>query len=187
VGVTIAQSALDHPVSMTLTTKQVGGTPAPGPPVHCDSKPQPCPSHKGHTFCKSNPASGQCDKPPVKCAPCPPPSPPAPPAPAGSDIGGAFTFSRQYHRLGGGASAITFTQSLLIHEDCYRPALGWYDATYPEVMRVDENIDRSIVDGHATSVNYRGDKISSEAKQNSIATGVQVWNDLSEFQPFHGT
>ena len=82
--------------------------------------------------------------------------------------------------MGGGAAAVSFSQALLLHEDCFRPALRWYDATYPDVLRVDSNIDRSLVDGHATSVNFRGDKISAEAKAASIATGVQVWNDLSE-------
>jgi hypothetical protein len=185
-GLSFVQSARDHPVSMTLTTQQVGGAPVPPAPGHCTSKPQPCPSHKGHTFCPSNPAAGQCDKSPALCPPCPGPGPPPPPGPPGSS-GGAFSFSRQYHRLGGGAAAVTFSQSLLLHEDCFRPALRWFDAAYPEVMRVDENIDRALVDGPATSTNYRGDQISAEAMKNSIATGVQVWNDLSEFQPFHGT
>ena len=35
-------------------------------------KPQPCSHHKGRTFCESDPASGQCDRPSVaKCPPCP--------------------------------------------------------------------------------------------------------------------
>jgi hypothetical protein len=108
-------------------------------------------------------------------------------AAGGNATGGSFVFSRQYSRLGGGAHAVVFSQSLVLHEDCFRPALRWYDSTYPEVMRVDSNIDRALVDGHATSVNFRGDEISAQAKAASIATGVQVWNDLSEFQPFHGT
>ena len=69
--------------------------------------------------------------------------------------GGAFRFSRQYHRLGGGAPAVNFSQALLLHEDCFRPALRWYDMAHPEVMRVDANIDRALVDGGATSVNFR--------------------------------
>lgn len=212
VGLSFAQSANDHPVSMTLRTRQIGGIPAPPPPGQgCDSIPQPCPSHKGRTYCKNVQKSGQCDVPPSPCPTCPtPPTPPrahcSPPAIpchnhpdrcCKSDgvgtladvnaIGGSFIFSRQYSRLGGGAASVGFNQSLLLHEDCFRPALRWYDNTYSEVMRVDSNIDRALVDGHATSVNYRGDKISTEAKAASIATGVQVWNDLSEFQPFHGT
>ena len=46
-------------------------------PVKCTTKPQPCPGHPGATFCNSDPAPGQCDKPmPHKpCPPCPPPPP----------------------------------------------------------------------------------------------------------------
>ena len=206
VGLSFAQSARDHPVSMTLLTEQIGGTlPPPPPGQKCDSRPQPCPSHPGRTFCANVHKSGQCDAPPSPCPPCPPPPPPphahcvAPAKPchshpdrcckadsptrsavesaASSDAtGGSFRFSRQYHRLGGGAAAVSFSQALLLHEDCFRPALRWYDAAYPDVLRVDSNIDRSLVDGHATSVNFRGDKISAEAKAASIATGVQVWN-----------
>ena len=46
-------------------------------PVKCTTKPQPCPGHPGVTFCNSDPAPGQCDKPmPHKpCPPCPPPPP----------------------------------------------------------------------------------------------------------------
>ena len=219
VGLTFLQSALDHPVSMTLYTQQVGGIPPPPPPGQgCDSNPQPCPSHKGRTFCKNVNKPGQCDAPPSPCPPCPPPPPPhancVPPtkpchrhpdrccktdgsvavadaeesaAATGNATGGSFRFSRQYSRLGAAQPPVSFSQALLLHEDCFRPALRWYDMAYPEVLRVDSNIDRALVDGHATSVNYRGDKISDEAKAASIATGVQVWNDLSEFQPFHGT
>ena len=56
------------------------GSPPPSPnqpPAHCTTTPQPCPSHKGRTYCVSDKAPGQCDKPSVKtCPPCPPP--PAP-------------------------------------------------------------------------------------------------------------
>ena len=157
VGLTFAQSALDHPVSMTLRTRQVGGSPPPPPPGQgCDSNPQQCPSHKGRTYCKNVLKPGQCDSPPSPCPPCPkpPPSPPhihcdPPTKPChdhpnrccksdmgtmtGSDngTGGSFIFSRQYSRLGGGVAAVVFSQSLLLHEDCFRPALRWYDATYP--------------------------------------------------------
>ena len=77
VGLTFAQSALDHPVSMTLRTRQVGGIPPPPPPGQgCDSIPQPCPSHKGRTYCKNVLKPGQCDSPPSPCPPCPRPPPP---------------------------------------------------------------------------------------------------------------
>jgi hypothetical protein len=56
--------------------KGVKPVPIPG----CTTKPQPCSSHPGVTFCKSDPAGGQCAKPmPHKpCPPCPPPPPPTP-------------------------------------------------------------------------------------------------------------
>ena len=188
VGLTFAQSALDHPVSMTLTTAQVGGSPPP-PPGHCNDKPQPCPGHKGVTFCPNDPTAGQCSAPmPHKpCPRCPHGPPPPPPPAAPTSPGGSFRFSRQYHRLGGGAAPVTFSQSLLLHavrhsswtaildrsssplvpccrltalsrlgncpgetphkQDCFRPALQWYDRTYPEVMRVNPHIDRDLVDG----------------------------------------
>ena len=38
----------------------------------CNSTPQPCQSTQGHTYCESDPASGQCQRPPVKtCPACP--------------------------------------------------------------------------------------------------------------------
>jgi hypothetical protein len=47
---------------------------APPGPVPCTVVPQPCPSHPGRTWCASDKAPGQCDKPSVKkCPPCPPP------------------------------------------------------------------------------------------------------------------
>ena len=52
----------------------------PPPPSNCTTRPLPCASHPGRTYCASNPARGQCDKsshPP--CPPCPAP----PPRPAG--------------------------------------------------------------------------------------------------------
>eukprot|EP01047_Picozoa_sp_COSAG01_P019790 COSAG01_NODE_1112_length_11654_cov_8.254435_1_plen_630_part_10 len=198
VGLSFVQSAFDHPVSMTLETHS-GGTVPPPHPAGCDSKPQSCPSHRGRTWCPNDPAGGQCDRAPSPCPPCPPP-PPAPPHshcqppakpcqhhpdrcchPPDPEMhtssatddggGGGFRFSRQYHRLGGAAYPVTFSQSLLLHEDCFRPALKWYDASFPEVMRVDPNVDRALVDGHATSINYRGDKISTQAARSPIATG----------------
>jgi hypothetical protein len=45
--------------------------------------PQPCPNHPGHTFCESDPAPNQCERPAAakKCPPCPPQRPPPPPPP----------------------------------------------------------------------------------------------------------
>ena len=45
------------------------------PAAGCTTKPQLCPSHPGVTFCKSDPAAGQCDKamPHKPCPACPPP------------------------------------------------------------------------------------------------------------------
>lgn len=55
---------------------------APPGPVPCTVVPQPCPSHPGRTWCASDKAPGQCDKPSVKkCPPCPPP--PLPPTTLG--------------------------------------------------------------------------------------------------------
>ena len=48
--------------------------------------------------------------------------------------------------------------------------MGTLAAAYPEVLRVDSRIDRALVDGHATSTNFRGDTISATAKAASIAT-----------------
>lgn len=45
-------------------------------------------------------------------------------APA-SPRGATFQFSRQYHRLGGGAAAVAFSQSVILHEDYFRPVLRW--------------------------------------------------------------
>eukprot|EP01043_Picozoa_sp_COSAG02_P017275 COSAG02_NODE_780_length_17266_cov_3.939244_3_plen_698_part_00 len=49
-------------------------------------QPKACPSHPGHTYCPSDPAPGQCDKPPRSQCPTghcgPPPPPPTPPPPA---------------------------------------------------------------------------------------------------------
>ena len=95
-------------------------------------------------------------------------------------------FARQYHRLGAGNPSITFSQSLLLYEDCFRPALRWYDNSYPEVTRVDVNVDRALVDGGTTSINYRGDYISPKAAANAARAGLVVSNDLSLFEPFHG-
>ena len=45
--------------------------------------PQPCPNHPGHTFCESDPAPNQCERPAAakKCPPRPPQRPPPPPPP----------------------------------------------------------------------------------------------------------
>ena len=55
-----------------------------GRPPSC--APQPCPGHKGRTFCPNVHTPGQCDKAPVPCppGPCPPPPPPQPPVPPGN-------------------------------------------------------------------------------------------------------
>ena len=66
-GLSFVQSALDHPVSMTLVTQQAANRhpPAPFPPGGgCDATPQPCPAHKGRTFCSNVHVPGQCGKPP---------------------------------------------------------------------------------------------------------------------------
>lgn len=49
----------------------------------CSSTPQPCPTTAGRTYCISDPASGQCDKPMPhpKCPPCPAGATPCPPPP----------------------------------------------------------------------------------------------------------
>lgn len=100
--------------------------------------------------------------------------------------GGALRFSRQYHRLGGGAPAVNFSQHLLLHEDCFRPALRWYDATYPDVLRVNPLIDPALIQGAVTSINYRGDAVAPAAAANGRRSGMAVINDLSLFEPFHG-
>ena len=47
-----------------------------GPPFvpgNCTEVPQRCPTHPGHTWCRSNRTAGQCGEPPVaQCPPCPP-------------------------------------------------------------------------------------------------------------------
>ena len=79
----------------------------------------------------------------------------------------------QICRFPQGNPPIAFSQSLLLHEDCFRPALRWYDNSYPEVTRVDVNVDRALVDGATTSVNYRGDHISPAAAANSARAGAR--------------
>lgn len=59
-----------------LTAAASGPLPKPPPPppgpAPCNSTPQPCPSHPGHTFCATDKTPGQCDRPSVKiCPPCP--------------------------------------------------------------------------------------------------------------------
>ena len=38
-----------------------------------------------------------------------------------------------------------------------------------------------------SSINYRGDAISPKAARNAAKSGLAVLNDLSLFEPFHGT
>eukprot|EP01047_Picozoa_sp_COSAG01_P068701 COSAG01_NODE_9990_length_2281_cov_4.881302_1_plen_732_part_10 len=106
---------------------------------------------------------------------------------APSGLGGSLRFSRQYHRLGGGAAAVAFSQAILLHEDCFRPALKWYDESYPQVLRVSAHVDRELVDGGASSINYRGDYVSVAAAAMAAKSQLRVVNDLSLFEPFHGT
>eukprot|EP01052_Picozoa_sp_SAG31_P032453 SAG31_NODE_3561_length_4122_cov_2.472036_2_plen_637_part_00 len=55
-----------------ITSIQRSAVPPPGP-VPCTTVPQRCPNHPSRTWCASNKAPGQCDKPSVKkCPPCPP-------------------------------------------------------------------------------------------------------------------
>ena len=58
--------------------------------------------------------------------------------------GATFTFSRQYHRLGGGSPPVSFSQSLLLHEDCFRPALQWFDETFSDILRIDSVRDAML-------------------------------------------
>lgn len=50
-----------------------------------------------------------------------------------------------------------------------------------------QSIDPSLVGGAVSSINYRGDAISSKAARNAAKSGLAVLNDLSLFEPFHGT
>eukprot|EP01051_Picozoa_sp_SAG22_P001015 SAG22_NODE_35_length_27276_cov_20.395849_3_plen_574_part_00 len=60
-----------------ITSIRRSAVPPPGP-VPCTTVPQRCPSHPGRTWCASDKAPGQCDKPSAKtCPSCPPPPPPS--------------------------------------------------------------------------------------------------------------
>ena len=50
-----------------------------------------------------------------------------------------------------------------------------------------QSIDPSLVGGAVSSINYRGDAISPKAARNEAKSGLAVLNDLSLFEPFHGT
>lgn len=55
----------------SLASSQFSPEPARTP---CTATPQPCPKTRGHFYCNSSTAPGQCDKvPPQSCPPCPPP------------------------------------------------------------------------------------------------------------------
>ena len=59
----------DEGVDFHLTPPRPHG---PSCPPGSKPRPQPCPSHKGRTFCVSNPAPDQCESPPQSsCPPCP--------------------------------------------------------------------------------------------------------------------
>ena len=50
-----------------------------------------------------------------------------------------------------------------------------------------QSIDPSLVGGAVSSINYRGDAISSKAARNAAKSGLAVLNDLSLFEPFATT
>ena len=102
--------------------------------------------------------------------------------------GAVFAFDRQYHRLGGGAAPVTFSQFLILHEDCFRPALRWFDASFPDVLRVHPNIDRGLVDGQSTWFSYHGDDgfvPSAAAAKNAARSDIAIVK-MAMFGPFHG-
>lgn len=71
------RTVLDLPQVGRVEVPPLKGGQPPPPIPGCTTKPQPCPSHPGVTFCISDPASGQCDR-PMPHKPCPPcPAPPS--------------------------------------------------------------------------------------------------------------
>ena len=64
----IGTSTAPHPLGPFTKGPVVASAAAP-----CTTAPQPCPEHGSHTYCLSDPASGQCDRPSrPTCPPCPP-------------------------------------------------------------------------------------------------------------------
>ena len=59
-----------------------------------------------------------------------------PASPTNAAAGGWLKWTRQYHRLGGvggahEANRVTFSQDLIAHAGCWRPAVAWLQARYP--------------------------------------------------------
>ena len=65
--------------------------------------------------------------------------------------------------------------------------LGASKRPCPKKHHCVQSIDPSLVGGAVSSINYRGDAISPKAARNAAKSGLAVLNDLSLFEPFHGT
>ena len=78
---------------------------------------------------------------------------------------GVVNYTRVYHRLGAGAVPATFTQHLLIHADCWRPAVGYMLEQWPEYFRPDPTVDIQKMEGAGAYADYRGGTLGAkEAK-----------------------
>lgn len=74
---------------------------------------------------------------------------------------GVINYTRVYHRLGNGTQATSFAQRLLLHADCWRPALGYMLHTWPEHFRPGSTVDIQRMEGAGAYADFRGGSLAS--------------------------
>jgi len=81
------------------------------------------------------------------------------------EIGGGFSWKRRFLSVGGNASSLVFMNDWISHDNCWRPALGYFFYSYPEFALPDKRIaqgGKTMVEGAGTYAYFFGQDTQSK-------------------------
>lgn len=110
-------------------------------------------------------------------------------------IAGNFRWTRQWHRLGNHSAPVRLSRHVVLHAECWRPAVGFMVRLYSEAFSVHPNVNISLVDGAGAYADYRGEQDARpfSAALGDYATRLQEmnfqtnWEPTANFGESHGT
>ena len=98
---------------------------------------------------------------------------------------GVINYTRYYHRLGNGSAPASFTQHILLHEACWRPAVGHMLSMWPSYFRPGTGVDISVMEGAGGYADYRGGNLEGKAEKLRAMNFGLNWDGVFPY-PYHG-
>jgi hypothetical protein len=98
---------------------------------------------------------------------------------------GVLNYTRYYHRFGNGSAPTIFAQQLLIHESCWRPAVGHMLSEWPAYFKPGEQVDISRMEGAGGYADFRGGNLDGKASKLAEMNFGLNWDGVFPY-PYHG-